>query len=140
MPEPTIDPTTQPVLPQIKSTLVNAIILFIGIPIVVYLGMYWVGELNQWSDLKKYVDHVLFADTFTTLGWIVMKSPIAPRFLAILNSVRSLPGGGQQTMQVLVDQQAAEGKVKATLDPTGQSVTIEKTSAKPEDASAKGDK
>lgn len=118
------DPTSAPIIPQIKSTVVNALILFVVTPMLILAGMFYLGELGGWPDAKKALGHVIFADVFMTFGWIAMKSPISPRFLTMFRSVRTMPGGSKQEISVMLDQQSG-GSATATIDPKTQAVTIE---------------
>lgn len=125
MPDPVIDVTTQPVLPQIKSTVINAAVIFF---VALCLGEALAsvdGGLHHWSDFVKGAEHGAAIGAAMMFAWIFQRSPLGVRFRALMSSVQ-VSDGVRKEMSLSLEQPAEGGKTTATLNPATQSVTIEK--------------
>ncbi len=122
------DQTQDKVLPQIKSTAANVIIILVIGPMAGCSLSYFNGELHTWTDIPKAIDHAMFASLLLAFGWIAMASPLGKRFQTLISAIRSTPSGEQQEMRVALDQPADHSKTTtATIDPNTQVVTIKET-------------
>lgn len=123
------DPTSAPILPQIKSTVVNAGVIFFVALCLGELLASMDGGLHTLHDLAKGAEHGAAIGAAMMFAWIFQKSPLGARFQALMSSVR-VSGGVRQEISLALDQPAEGGKTTATINPATQSVTIEKESPK----------
>jgi hypothetical protein len=120
------DQKDEPIFKQIKSTLINALIILFVAPLSVLGLTYLTGELHTWSDLPKALDHAFFASVLLTFGWIGMKSPLGIRARTLIQSLRTEEDGVKKELNVSIPEPAADSdKTRTTtIEPETQKVTI----------------
>ncbi len=106
-------------IPQIKSALLNCLIILIGAPLA-SLALTWMnGELTGWADIPKALDHAAFIGVMMTIAWLGMKSPLAERAKTLISSLHTDSQGGTTKAEAEID--ALSG---ATIKTTEKGIEI----------------
>jgi hypothetical protein len=74
------------VIPQIKSTVANMLIILIGGPLLGAYFAWQTGELHEWAQFPNALTHGSFASAMLAIGWLLLKSPFAPRITELLQT------------------------------------------------------
>lgn len=96
-------------IPQIKSTLLNMLIILIGGPL---LGAYFAwqsGELHGWSQFPDALTHGSFASAMLAIGWLLMKSPFSGRIMELLTT-KETPDGAVATTTLKITEPEPKDK------------------------------
>lgn len=133
--------SAESLLPQIKSTVANILIILIGAPIA-GIGLSWMNnELTGWSDVPKALDHGLFIGFCMSCAWLGMASPVSGRFRALISSIRTADGKQEMKVALSDEPPRPETTRTTTIDPKTQKVTIkEEPAPKERDTAPTGDK
>jgi hypothetical protein len=116
-----IPQAAKPALKQIESTAWNIVIIILGAP-AAGIGLSFLnGELKQWSDLPKALDHGLFIGVMMAFAWLGMASPLAGRVRTLLGSIRTSADGSTLEQRV---ELPANSSATATINPTTQQITV----------------
>ncbi len=90
-------------MPQIKSTVVNLLIILIGGPLLGAYFAYQTGELHDWAQLPNALSHGGFASFMLAIGWLCMRSPWSGRIMELLTT-KTTPGGAKETTAVKITE------------------------------------
>jgi hypothetical protein len=91
------------VLPQVKSVLLNLLIIIAGGP---FLGAYFAwqtGELTSLQQLPGALQHGIFASIMMAIGWLLMRSPWAGKVTELLQ-VKTSPSGVVQETSIKITE------------------------------------
>ncbi len=63
-------------VPQIKNPWINALIIFVAIPLSKFGAQYYAGTLHHWSDITlSAISDETFHSFWTVVAWIFLRSP-----------------------------------------------------------------
>lgn len=92
-------------IPQIRNTLVNVLIILIGGPLAGAYFAWQTGELTRWNQFWPAVEHGGLASTMMAIGWLLMRSPYAGRITELLQQRKTTDPSGtvkDETVKVVV--------------------------------------
>jgi uncharacterized membrane protein YfcA len=119
-------------MPQIKSVLINCLVILIGAPLG-SLALTWMnGELNGWADIPRYLDHAMFIGFMMTVAWLGMRSPLAARAQTLISSLHTDAQGASTKTEAEIDSLSG-----ATIKATDKGIVVKQEPAKPEPADPK---
>ncbi len=90
-------------IPQIKITLLNLLIILIGGPLAGAYFAYQAGELHDWAQLPGALLHGGFASFMLAIGWLLMRSPYSGRIMELL-STRTTPQGAKEETKLSIQE------------------------------------
>lgn len=107
---------------QVKSTVINLLIILIGAPLLGSYMSYLGGEIHGFADWWIAVKHGGFGAFMMAIGWLFLKSPASERIMEILRST-TRPDGTQTVSSLKLSEPAeptrtASVAVKKEGDPS----------------------
>ena len=100
------------IIPQIRSVVINLLIILIGGPLAGAYFAWQTGEVPDWHHLWAILQHGGLASSMMAIGWLLMRSPYAGKITELL-STTTAPSGAVQTTAVKITE-PAPSEPKAT--------------------------
>jgi hypothetical protein len=106
------------VIPQVRSVLINILIILIGGPLAGAYFAWQTGELTSWSQFWPVIQHGSLASAMLAVGWLLMKSPYSARITELLNT-STTPSGATVTTAVKITEPVTAEPLKESQPGTG---------------------
>lgn len=83
-------------IPQIKSTALTMLAIFLLAPLFTAWQLHEMGEFHvkTWAGLKDFSEHAASSSGWLVLGWLFVKSPFAPKIVELLTQAHSVDPSG----------------------------------------------
>lgn len=90
---------TQVTIPQIRSTVLTMLAIFLLAPLFTAWQLQLMGELHitDRMGLWDFCEHAGMSSFWLAIGWLFVKSPFAPRIVELLTSAHSVDASGTET-------------------------------------------
>src|SRR5271166_4599720 len=85
------------VIPQIRNTLINLLLILIGGPLAGAYFAWQTGEIPDWRHLWAILQHGALASAMMAIGWLLMRSPYAGKFTELLSTTTTAQGATSTT-------------------------------------------
>ncbi len=86
-------------IPQIRSTALTMLMIFLLAPIFTAWQLHLMHELHvtTWAGFWDFCEHAADSSAWLAVGWLFVKSPFAPRIMELLTSAHSVDPSGAET-------------------------------------------